>query len=132
MPNRSETLRAASDTMLRDLEALVVLEEQKRELDPADARFVALARQIEEIAGRILHGSQEQRSLTETIAADPAGRPSIAETPRSTASILAEWRELERRAAAAEPGSTEAAEVELLVARIRAEYAAAFEASREG
>jgi hypothetical protein len=47
--------------------------------------------------------------------------------------VLAEWREAERRADAAPPGSAEAREAELLVERLREEYRRAHEeARREG
>jgi hypothetical protein len=97
---------------------------------------VDLASQIESIAARVLVSSTKQRALTEDIqdeaeAGGPtAPRTAIEDTPRSIPSILAEWREAERRAAAAEPGSAEAREVEILIDRLRAEYRRAHENAR--
>jgi hypothetical protein len=49
--------------------------------------------------------------------------------PRTPASILAEWRELERRAQDAPEGSAERMEIEVLASRLRDEYRAAFESA---
>ncbi len=131
-------LRETSDALLRDLDVLVAIEEEKRQLEPGDARLVELAARIEEIAQRVLHGTVRQRKLTEVIHAQvAAGAPdapatAIDDTPRSIQAILAEWREAERRAASAEPGSAEAAEADALVTRLREEYRRAHDAARRG
>lgn len=129
-----DALRQTSDALLRDLDVLVTLEEEKRSLDPGDDRLVEMAGRIEEIAQRILSGSVRQHQLTQEVNAQveagSASAPdaSINETPRPIQVVLAEWREAERRAGAAEPGSAEAAEAEALVTRLRAEYRRAHEA----
>ncbi|MEW6224755.1 MAG: hypothetical protein AB1627_08995 [Chloroflexota bacterium] len=130
MTRLPESLRATSDALLRDLEALVALEEEKRTLEPSDSRLVELAAQVEVIAGRVLARSGEQRALSEAAVVAPPGMPAIEDVLRSPAAILAEWREAERRAAAAAPGSAEATEAGLLIERLREEYRVAFEASR--
>ena len=49
--------------------------------------------------------------------------------PRPIQAILADWREAERRSAAAVPGSAEALEAEALEDRLREEYRRAHEAA---
>ena len=127
MATDSQALRAASDALLRDLEALVALEEQKRQLPLDDPALVELAAQIHSIASRVLARTGYQRELAgKVLESSPTTQP-IDATPRSAASILAEWRDLERRAAAVTPGSAEHAEIEILTARLREEYRAAIE-----
>ena len=129
-----QALRETSDALLRDLDVLVAIEEEKRSLEPGDDRLVELAGRIEEIAQRILSGSVRQHQLTQVVNAQVeagsanAPEASIEETPRPIQAVLAEWREAERRHVAAEPGSGEAAEAEALVARLRDEYRRAHEA----
>lgn len=128
-------LRETSDALLRDLDVLVTIEEEKRSLEPGDPRLVELAERIEEIARRVLVGSTRQHALTRTINAEVeagsarAPEASIDETPRSIQAILADWREAERRAIAADSGSAEAAEANALVDRLREEYRQAHEAA---
>lgn len=129
-------LRETSDALLRDLDVLVAIEEEKRTLEPGDARLVELAARIEEIAQRVLAGTVRQRELTEVahaqVAAGVPGAPDAAidDIPRPIQAILSDWREAERRAGAAEPGSAEAAEAAALVSRLREEYRRAHEAAR--
>lgn len=128
MANVRRELRATSDSLRRDLEALAALENQKRTLAFDDPRLADLARQVEEIAARLLSRSAAQSSLTDAVSAT-GERGTIETTRRPPSEILAEWRELERRAAVAEPGSAEATEVTVLIDRVRAEYRDAFDAS---
>ena len=136
MGDTGQALRETSDALLRDLDVLSTIEEEKRQLEPGDPRLVQLASRIEEIAQRVLVGSVRQRQLTEVITDQvEAGSPAapdapIEDTPRPMQAILADWREAERRAAAAEPGSADAAEAEALVTRLRDEYRRAHEAAR--
>ncbi len=136
MPDTSRALREASDALLRDLEALSVLEAEKREVTPGDPRLVDLASQIEHIAGRVLITSGRQRALTEEIQdAVEAGSPeapdkTIDETARPISAILSDWRDAERRLEAAAEGTAEAREAEVLVERLRDEYRQAHEAAR--
>jgi len=131
MPDVRRDLRATSDALQRDLEALETLEEEKRGLALDDPRLNELANQIEEIATRVLARSTTQKNLTEVAVAAGAGG-SIETTRRPASDVLAEWRELERRADSVEPGSAEAAEVAVLLDRVHDEYRAAIEAAREG
>jgi hypothetical protein len=132
----AHALRETSDALLRDLDVLVAIEEEKRSLEPGDPRLVELAQRIDEIAIRVLSSTGRQRDLTKIVNAQvDAGAPSAPETSieatrRPIASILGEWRDAERRAAAAEPGSAEAAEADALVDRLRSEYRAAQDEAR--
>jgi hypothetical protein len=128
-------LRATSDLLLLDLEALGQLEEQKRGIPHGDPKLVDLAARIEEIAERLLHGSRRQRELTEEVT-EAAQTGEVEETNtieamRSVSAILADWREAERVASLATPGSAEQAEASSMAARFRDEYRRAFDAARE-
>jgi len=127
-------LRATSDLLLLDLEALGQLEEQKRVTPHGDPQLVDLATRIEEIASRLLQGSRRQRQLTETVTeAAQAGEVAEAGTidgMRSVSAILADWREAERMASQTAPGSTEHMEADSMAHRFREEYRRAFEAAR--
>jgi hypothetical protein len=133
-PNSIGTLRTTSDSLLRDLDVLATLEEQKRDLASDDPRLVEVATRIEEIAQRVLNLTVRQRELTEVVTAETAqpgvSASTIAESPRPVAAVIADWREAERRVAAAEPGSVEAAESQAVVERLREEYRRAWEAAQ--
>jgi hypothetical protein len=128
MPGTGDALRRTSDALLRDLETLIQLEEEKRTIAPGDPALVDLAARIELIAKRVLSSSTSQRAQTQLIQElAEAGSPAvpdgpIEETPRSIEAILAAWRQAERQLDSAEPGSAEAKEAELLVDRLREEY----------
>ncbi|HET9613606.1 MAG TPA: hypothetical protein VFP22_02240 [Candidatus Limnocylindrales bacterium] len=132
----SHALRETSDALLRDLEVLGTIEDEKRTLDPGDPRLVELAGRVQEIAERILAGSVRQHELTQVanvlVESGAANAPSgpISSTPRAITSILAEWRDAERRYAAAEPGSAEALETRATADSLRLEYQQAYEAAR--
>jgi len=119
-------LRATSDALLRDLEALSVLEEEKRTLPLDDPRLVEIAEQVEAIAARVLAGTERQTTLSRAVAEEPSGGDSIEDVRRPLSAILADWREVERRGATAPEGSAEAAEIEVLASRLRQEYREAF------
>lgn len=137
MSDTALRLRATSDALLRDLEALGALEEEKRTLPANDPRLPDLARRIHEIAGRVLQRTADQQALTEQVARRAATAPAAAAAPaiedvvRSPASVLAEWRAAEQRAAVIDASTPEAAELRILADRLREEYRAAFEARLE-
>jgi hypothetical protein len=120
----TSALRATSDALLRDLEVLTALEEEKRSLPLDDPQVAELSDRIEDIAQRILASSTHQRQLSDEVTGAP-----IEAQPRPVAAILAEWRDAERARAQAEPGSAEALEADLRVRRARDEYRAAFDAA---
>ena len=138
MPGTGDALRRTSDELLRDLEALLELEEEKRTIDPGDPRLVDLASQIEQIAKRVLASSTSQRAQTQLIhaltEADSPAAPdaTIEDTPRSMEAILAAWRQAERQLNAAAPGSAEATEAQILVDRLREEYRRAHDEANRG
>ena len=138
MPGTGDTLRRTSDALLRDLETLVQLEEEKRTIEPGDPRLVDLAQQIEVVAQRVLASSSSQRQQTQVIndlsdAGSPAAPDaSIDDTPRSIEAILAAWRVAERQLDAAEPGSAEARDAELQVEQLREEYRQAHDEASRG
>lgn len=129
-----DALRETSDALLRDLDVLARIEEEKRSLEPGNPRRMELAARIEEIAKRVLVGTTRQRDLTRVAhrqvrtGAPGAPEASIDETVRPMAAILADWRDAERRAASAAAGSADAAEANALVDRLRNEYRRAHEA----
>jgi hypothetical protein len=137
MDDTAMDLRATSDALVRDLEILGELEDEKRTLAPGDPRLVELAQGVEDIARRVLSSTVRQRRLTQVgnqqVEAGHAAAPqtSIDDTVRPIADILAEWRAAERRAGAAEPDSAEAAEANALADHYREEYRRGL-AQREG
>ena len=136
MPETARALREASDALIRDLDALAVLEDEKRQIVPGNPRLMDLAEQIEIVASRVLATSARQRELTEEVqdlastGAPSATGKTIEQTVRPIAEILAEWRGAERRAEAAEEGSAEAREAQVLVDLLRDEYRRAHEQAR--
>jgi hypothetical protein len=133
----SRALRANSDALLDDLALLAALEQEKRTLLPNSPRLVSLAEEIEQLAARVLGQSRRQRSLSEVVTDQAQAAPStvivpsIEETPREIHLILADWREAERRASDAAPGSPEAVDAENAIERLREEYRAAHDFARE-
>jgi hypothetical protein len=128
-------LRATSDTLLLDLQTLADLEDLKRGTPHGDATLVELATRIEELAQRVLAGSRRQRELTESISeavdsGELGASETIETTARTASAILADWRDAERAAIDAAPGSRERSEAEIKVAGFREEYRGAFEAAR--
>ena len=135
MTDPATDLRLTSDALLRDLEVLIALEEEKRGMEPGDDRLVELAERIDELAGRVMSATSRQVELVTTtdtaVAAGSEPPPSIADTPpRSTAAILADWRAAERRLADATPDSPEALEASARIDALRDEYRGAYDALR--
>jgi DNA-binding HxlR family transcriptional regulator len=128
MDDTATDLRVTSDALVRDLEVLGELEDEKRTLEPGDPRLVELAQRVEDIARRVLSATVRQRHLTQVghrqVEEGHAAAPetSIDDTVRPIADILSEWRAAERRAGAADPESAEAAEANALADHYREEY----------
>jgi hypothetical protein len=129
----ASALRATSDALIHDLERLALLEREKREMKPEDPLLVDLAAEVEQLALRVLGQSVRQRELTENarelVQAESADAPdrSIAATPREIHTILAEWREAERKAMEAGAGSAAGRAAKQDIDRLRAEYREAHE-----
>ena len=135
MTDPAQDLRHTSDALLRDLEVLISLEEEKRGMEPGDDRLVELAERIDVIAGRVMTQTTKQVHLvTKTDASVAAGEeppPSIADTPaRSTSAILADWRAAERILEESPAGSPEALEASARIDALRDEYRRAYDSLR--
>src|SRR3954452_12178822 len=102
-------------------------------MKPEDPLLVDLAAEVEQLALRVLGQSVRQRELTENarelVQAESAEAPdrSIAATPREIHTILAEWREAERKAMEAGAGSAAGRAAKQDIDRLRAEYREAHE-----
>jgi len=130
-------LRLTSDSLLRDLDALTQLEEEKRQVPQGDARLVDIASRIEELAHRVLQQTQRQAALSEQVRreaerGDAPAEATIADARRNLGGILAEWRAAERDAQDAEPGSVAGIEARARADRLRDEYRQAFDATKGG
>jgi hypothetical protein len=116
---------------MRDLGQLEELEREKRELPADDPRLVQIAADVETIALRVLGSTVRQRELAEDARERTGDSPPAdegpADVPREIHVILAEWRDAERRATEARPGSAEIAAAAAEVERLRAEYRNAHE-----
>ncbi len=106
-----EQLRSASDQMLEAIEQLRALEAEKRAIAPSSRRFQKLAREIERLADTLVTHAEEQSELGAEAALRHAESGEvvapIAETPRDVTTILAEWRDAERRSSVTDPGSAD-------------------------
>ena len=127
-------LRVASDRLLRTLDQIETLENEKRDLPPADARFQKLAKEIERLAAEVFAQSHAQKQIGEraNVVEQRTGveLPSINEVTknRDLGVILNEWRDAERRMQLAAPDSAEHATAAADIGRLRAEYHAAYSA----
>ena len=132
---KQELLRATSDLLMIAIAEVGAREQRKRGVLPVDPRFDTLAREVREAAEVVLDLSrQEEITAKQTSGAPSAvGMPPIAATPpaKELATILTEWRGVEKHLAAATPGSVEAAELMAEFERLRDQYAAALKA-RQG
>jgi len=125
-------LRGASDQLMRQIDRLHELETRKRELAPENPEFVRLAREIRDLAVAAMAETRRQELLADAVADLAKGGDPIvvdhpiedmAPGPREATLILADWRDAERRLAAAPEGSDEARHARADVERLRAEYA---------
>jgi len=134
--NSGDALRATSDALLNDLDALQALEQEKRTIQPGDPQLVRIAARIEQLANRVLGSSTEQFRLTERIqqlvetGSPDAPEAPIEDTKREMRAILADWRDAERRAVLAKPGSPDGLAAAADIERLRMEYREAFEEAR--
>lgn len=143
MTDPALALRATSDALLADISRLADLERAKRHLTPGDARLVEVSTEIELIADRVLQRTTEERALTEDahamveLGVETAPERSIEETPplasttRPIQEILDDWRDAERRAGEALPGTPEAELARARAERCKAEYHRAYQAAHD-
>lgn len=136
MQSAGDALRNVSDELVRDLEALVNAEHEKRNVAPDDPRLVTLAAEVDQLARRVLGLTERQYDIAEDVhelATDggvDAPTKTIEETHRPIGMILAEWRAAERDAATAPEGSAEADTARSTADQLRNEYRRAYEARR--
>jgi hypothetical protein len=129
-------LRATSDGLILSINEIGVRERMKRGVPPADPTFPELARRVRIAAEVILELARKE----EETAIHTAAGPDVAELPAietvspgtNLASILAAWRAVEQRLAAAAPGTDESNRLVKEFERLRDQYAAAVEAKRRG
>jgi hypothetical protein len=123
-----QDLRLTSDELMHSLERLRELELEKRRLSPGTARFKQIAAEVERVAATIFAKSVQQDELAqETVELREhtgLSAPTIenVEPLREIQVILNEWREAERRLAAAAHGTPEHLEAQSAVQRLRNEY----------
>jgi hypothetical protein len=122
---------------MRDLEALVAAEQEKRNIPLDDPRLLTLAAEVDEIARRVLGLSERQQDIAEDVhdlsrEGGPNATRTIEETSnhRAIGVILADWRAAERAANGARPGSRQATAARAKADALRDEYRRAYEARR--
>jgi hypothetical protein len=131
----TDALRLTSDELLRDLDALTQLEEEKRHTPQGDIRLVEIAARVDELARRVLDRTQRQVALSESVNRQAAtgeapASATIATARHNPGQILAEWRAAERAAQAAQPDSVESIEARARADRLRDEYRDAFDLAK--
>jgi hypothetical protein len=129
-------LRATSDQLVLAIAETDARERRKRGMRPGEPAFLELARAVRIAAEVVLElARQEERTALE-IARESTTRalpPIEAMTPaRELATILDEWRAIEKRLVDAEAGSAEAEELMAEFERLRDRYAQALKARRQG
>jgi len=121
-------LRTASDRILRTLDQLEVLENEKRTLKPGSERFNKLADEVQRLAADVFAQTHAQQQLGEMaqVVTERTGvsLPPIesSEALRDLPLVLADWRDAERRLLNADPDSAEHAQAAADVSRLRDEY----------
>ena len=126
-----QELRLTSDSFLARVERLQALEEQKRELPPADSAH--LAHEVETLTREVLEWAERQTKLAEEAATTSTDRTPIAIVPpRALHTVLEDWRAAERRLAEEQPGTAGFESARADVDRLRDEYARAYNAQARG
>jgi hypothetical protein len=120
-----QELRVTSDGFLARVERLQALEEQKREVPPAEA--AELAKEVEILTREVLEWAQRQTTLAEDAAAENGdGQPIAVTPPRALRDVLDEWRAAERAVTSEQPGTAAYESARADVDRLRDEYARAY------
>jgi hypothetical protein len=120
-----QELRVTSDGFLARVERLHALEEQKREVPPAEA--AELAKEVEILTREVLQWAERQTTLAEDAAAeDGDGQPIAVTPPRALRVVLDEWRAAERAVTSEQPGTAAYESARADVDRLRDEYARAY------
>lgn len=130
-----DALRGASDGLLIAIREVDARERMKRGVRPDDPAFAPLAREVRVAAEAVLVLARQEEANAEEASSMAAGAelPTINATvpPTDLASILAEWRAVERRLEAADPASPEAQGLMDEFERLRDRYAEALEPYRQ-
>ncbi|MEO6349941.1 MAG: hypothetical protein ABIP53_04745 [Candidatus Limnocylindrales bacterium] len=123
-----------SDEMMRTLEQLQRLENQKRAASPGTVSFVRLATEIEKLAAMVFAQTSTQQSLAEE--SHEASKNGIHIAPinetdatREVSVVLAEWRDAERQLAASAIDTADHAKAAADIRRLRDEYHRAHKSS---
>ena len=129
-------LRATSDQLVLAIHEVDARERRKRGIAPADPAFLELARQVRVAAEIVLDLARHEESTAQRVSAGPAsaGLPPIeAMSPaKELATILEQWRAVEKRLGEAQAGSSEADELMLEFERLRDRYALALKTRQKG
>jgi hypothetical protein len=124
-----DALRGASDGLLIAIREVDAREHMKRGVRPDDPAFAPLAREVRVAAEAVLALARQEEANAEEASSMTAGAglPTInaSTPPTDLASILAEWRAVERRLEAADPASPEAQGLMDEFERLRDRYAEA-------
>jgi hypothetical protein len=129
-------LHATSDALLANLDRLRALEMEKRQTPLESPRLVELSDEIERLAATVLSASDVQTDLARLAVAlvdegeleGSASIEAMADT-RDVHTVLAEWRDTERRLGEAQAGSPEVTKLRARIEILRAEYRRAHEAA---
>ena len=128
-------LRGASDGLLLAIHEVEARERRKRGLQPADQVFLTAAHDVRIAAETVLTMAIAEEEAAKRSVAGSADEtsPTIERTVPSgdLASILAEWREVERQLAASDVGSADEQTLMRRFEALRDRYAAALELRRQ-
>jgi hypothetical protein len=120
-------LRAESDTIMAQLQRLLELEAEKRDMPPTNPRFVGLAIEVEDAASALLDDARGQIALGEAANAAGVNEPIAVISPNlSAVELISAWREAERKLADLPPRSEEARSLRLTIDAYRRAYQATF------
>lgn len=141
MPDDPETtkdlLRGTSDQLLLAANQLAERERVKRDVAPADARFLELATLVRVAAEDLLRLALEEERIARGIA-EGRERTDLLEPiddvapPQALAAILAEWRSVEREMAETPPSSPAGGALMRRYEELRGRYAHALARIRAG
>jgi hypothetical protein len=125
-------LRAESDTFVAQLQRLIDLESEKRDMVPSDPRFVSLAVQVEDAAAALLEDARGQTALGDAAHNVGLADPIAVISPNLSAiELISAWRDAERTLSALPPRSEEARSLRLMIDAYRRAYQAVFQELRD-
>jgi hypothetical protein len=134
LENEAAMLRATSDGLMLAINEVVARERLKRGVPPADSAFLQLAREVRIAAEVALELARKEEETARMTAVEPnvGDLPTIESVSpgHELATILEQWRAVEKRLAAAPPGSDEATNLMVEFQRLRDQYAKVIDAKR--